>query len=263
MRDKMTAATEKFEEPTVVEIRKALDAKIPRNVIAKRDSGAGKKLDYLEGWYVIARLNEVLGQGNWEYGIKTLQLVHSGETNGKQTVHYLATVELKAMVGGHHAYFSDVGYGDGSDKYNIGKAHELAAKEAVTDAVKRCAKNLGMSLGLALYDKSQENVDDGEDEETKVQASAPRAAGVAAMGPVRGGSSETVSAPAAQDAGPSRETLNRLISEAGNVAVKQRKTTVGDLKQLMSDNYNASKKEDLTDAQAQDFLNKLKGIIGG
>lgn len=264
MKDNMTAATEKFEEPTAEETRKQLDEKIPRSVIAKRDSGAGKKLDYLEGWYVIARLNEVLGQGNWDYKINNLQLVHTGETNGKHTVHYIATVLLSAMVGGRYVQFSDVGYGDGSDKYNIGKAYELATKEAVTDAVKRCAKNLGMSLGLALYQKSQEHVDD---EEETVPASGPADTKAAAMGPVRGNKPETVSPAPAQsvigDAPQDREVLNRKIGEMANVATKQRKITMGELKTQLADVYKVSKKEELTDEQAKEFYNKLKGIIGG
>jgi DNA recombination protein Rad52 len=265
-KDNMTAATEKFEEPTTAEIRKKLDEKIPRSAVSLRDGGGPKKLSYLEGWYVIARLNEVLGQGNWEYRTQTLQLVHSGEVNGKQTVHYLATVLLAANINGNMVTFTDVGYGDGSDKYNIGKAHELAAKEAVTDAVKRCAKNLGMSLGLALYDKSQENVDDGEENEGQGNG-AGQPAKAASMGPVRGGSAQTLSAPAPQsaisEAPENRELLNKKIGEMANVATKQRKTTMGELKNLLADTYKVTKKEELTDEQAKDFYNKLKGIIGG
>jgi recombination DNA repair RAD52 pathway protein len=51
----------------------------------------------------------------------------------------------------------DRGHGHGIDRY-VGAAVESAEKEAATDALKRCAKSLGMRLGLALYDKAQEHV---------------------------------------------------------------------------------------------------------
>jgi hypothetical protein len=136
----------------------------------------------------------------------------------------------------------------------------------VTDAVKRCAKNLGMSLGLALYDKSQENVDDGEENEGQGNG-AGQPAKAASMGPVRGGSAQTVPAPTPQsaisEAPENRELLNKKIGEMANVATKQRKTTMGELKNLLADTYKVTKKEELTDEQAKDFYNKLKGIIGG
>jgi hypothetical protein len=64
--------------------------------------------------------------------------------------------------------FSDYGYGDGTDKTNPGKAHELAIKEAVTDGLKRCAKNLGPVMGLALYDKDQTDVKEAETKPVQV-----------------------------------------------------------------------------------------------
>lgn len=142
------------------DLQKQLDENIPENVIATRLQ-SGKELSYLETWYVIDRLNQVLGQGNWAYSSE-VNHVHtgkvtfqSGETN---SVHYIARVRLVVTIDNQSTEFTDVGYGDGTDKNNIGKAHELAVKEAVSDGLKRCAKNLGRSMGLALYDKTQEYV---------------------------------------------------------------------------------------------------------
>jgi recombination DNA repair RAD52 pathway protein len=47
----------------------------------------------------------------------------------------------------------DVGYGDGFGK-NYGEATELAAKEAVSDAMKRCLRMFGDPFGLVLYEKN-------------------------------------------------------------------------------------------------------------
>lgn len=155
-------------------LREKLDEKIPRDAVSSRDGGGGRSLDYLSNFYVIKRLNETLGQGNWSYRIQELTKVFEGTLKDRfdkpvNHVSYTAQVELffrGLPTDGKYdgIYFVDVGYGDGTDKANPGKAHELAVKEAVTDGVKRCAKNLGMSLGLALYDKDQEFV--AEQDET-------------------------------------------------------------------------------------------------
>lgn len=162
---------------TTEQLRTELDAKIPRDVISKREAGNGVKLDYLTGYYVIARLNEVFGQGNWDYQTEELTKVFEGQIedrygNPVNNVSYIAKISLNVKLkepkkdndefyyGGTTTTFTDYGYGDGSDKKNAGKAHELAVKEAITDGVKRCAKNLGMSMGLALYDKEQTNVEE-------------------------------------------------------------------------------------------------------
>jgi len=145
------------------ELRSRLDAKIPRSVVSVREG----KYHYLEGWFVIDRLNQVLGQGNWNYEIVKLEKTYETqiEKNGKKgrALSYLATIKLSGVLTeGRSFAFIDVGAGKGID-YGIGTdADESAAKEAVTDGVKRCAKNLGMSFGLALYDKNQTFVSDEE-----------------------------------------------------------------------------------------------------
>lgn len=159
---------------TIDEIRNALDANIPRDVISERVGGGGKKLSYLEGWYVKDRLNQIVKQGNWSYRTEELRLVVEDKESSPFAVSYVAkvTLEIRGFTTNSddqvpHRYtqvgyteFSDYGYGEGKDYKNIGAAHEKAVKEAVTDAFKRCAMNLGRSMGLALYDKEQTYVDD-------------------------------------------------------------------------------------------------------
>jgi len=145
------------------DIRKQLDANIPQDVIATRQGGGGKSLSYLETWYVIDRLNQVLGQGNWGYSSEVSKVFEGKSANSYGEVFatsYIAKVNLNVKIGEQWANFEDYGYGDGTDKSNPGKAHELAVKEAVSDGLKRAAKNLGRSMGLALYDKTQEYVGD-------------------------------------------------------------------------------------------------------
>jgi DNA recombination protein Rad52 len=261
--NEMTASTQEFESPSVSEIRKALDAKIPGNAVAEREGGGGRTLSYLEGWYVIDRLNKVLGQGNWGYDM-TYERLFDTSSDGKFEAAYIAKVSLWARFPNQasryeNTTFEDVGYGDGKDR-NRGKAHESAIKEAVTDGIKRCAKNLGMSMGLALYDKKQENVDDADTQ--GASAAAPAKAngkGTKKESPVAGAQQ----APVPEAPPETRETLNQLITEMANVLTKQRKTTVGDLKKYMSTTFNAAKKEDLNDGQAKEFYGYLRGLFGG
>lgn len=250
-----------------------LDAKIPIDVISTREGG-GRKLSYLEGWYVINRLNEVFGQGNWSYNTETMTCVFNGpvDRNGKPThwANYVAKVTL--IAGG--AVFSDFGYGDGSDSTYPGKAHELAVKEAVTDGIKRCAKNLGHSMGLALYDKSRENVDDAPTPQVESKTGAGNSKRAAA---VKSKSSEGAAidpSPAAPAAGgaPSRGTtlaakakdrndVNMLLSAvAKSVISKKLFADLPAVKAYMSAQYGTDTKEKLTDPQAVELLNYLDNL---
>ena len=148
------------------ETRKKLDEAIPQEAIEQRSGGGAKMLSYLSGAYVINRLNQVIGQGRWGYEIEKLDKVFEGEIeqySGKAfTVSYIAQVRLYTSKEDSSPWgsgsFTEVGYGDGTDKKSPGKAHELATKEAVTDALKRAAKNLGISMGLGLYFKEGQYV---------------------------------------------------------------------------------------------------------
>lgn len=201
-----------------------LDRKIPRDVISQRSGGQGRMLSYLEGHYVIDRLNKILGQGNWGYN-SHVSLLHSGLVkdrfgNDVHSVHYSASVNFVFTVpGGITNHFTDYGYGDGTDKLNPGKAHELAIKESITDGLKRCAKNLGMSMGLALYSKEQENVDDGEVEAEPTRRDSPvRAAKAPEAAPAK--PVEAASTPVEKD------KLIELIARYIKVARAQKKSEV-------------------------------------
>jgi DNA recombination protein Rad52 len=247
-----------------------LDDKIPTDVISKRDAGQGRKLDYLEGWYVIARLNEILGQGNWSYNTEEMKLVHSGEVDGKFVAHYVAKVTLAVNMDGFVAQFTDYGYGDGMDRNSPGKPHELAVKEAVTDGIKRCAKNLGHSMGLALYDKSRENVGDGETTKVKSKSGAGNPKGVEGNKPT---SIQSVSGPA-NNAAPStgetertlttpttRDEINVLITSTSRAIAASGKSDVTKIKAYMVSKYGTDKKEALTDPQAAELLAYLQALI--
>jgi recombination DNA repair RAD52 pathway protein len=157
------------------------------------------------------------------------------------------------LPGGVKTEFIDYGYGDGSDKFKIGKAHELAVKEAVTDGIKRCAKNLGMSMGLALYDKTQENVEDAAPEKPAAQAPA-RTRDITGYMPEK----KTPPAPAAT--GESLDDLVKGISANSRVVITKKLRTADQIRSEMAAKYGTDDKTKLTVEQAKELLEQLKGL---
>lgn len=208
-----------------LEIAAKLDEALDRDQVSQRQAGGGVTLDYVSGYYVIDRLNKVIGIGNWSYDVTKRDCVYQGEIEGRFHANYLSEVSLYVNLGEGTVRFTDVGYGDGMDKKNPGKAHELASKESVTDALKRCAKNLGMSMGLALYDKEQTNV------KTAPKPVAPKS------------------------------SVHEKIKALGSVAVAKRRATIDELKKLMLESFGVMETAKLTVEQANAFAEQLEELI--
>lgn len=99
---------------------------------------------------------------------------------------------------------------------------------------------------------------DDEAKEVPARRSAPAKA--AAMGPVREEPKGTVSASPAS-AAPDRAEVNKLIAKMADVAIKQRKVTLQELKDRLKEKYSVEKKEELSDAQAAEFESYLRGVV--
>jgi DNA repair and recombination protein RAD52 len=135
------------------EITPLLNAKLDPAHVKGRKQGGGQ-VQYIEGWHAIAEMNRIFGFGAWSREMLELrQLGDAREVDGKMRVDYLARVRI--TVGG--VIRDGSGFGQGIDR-DVGQAHESALKEAETDAMKRAMMTLGNPFGLALYDKSRENV---------------------------------------------------------------------------------------------------------
>ncbi len=139
-----------------------LQAKLdPKNVQPPRQFGP--KGSYIEGWHAMAEANRIFGFGEWSYTISKCQCVSERprETGKNKNpgfgVTYVATVRVVIGDIAGDVIREDVGAGHGYD-IDCGLAHESAVKEAVTDALKRALRSFGNPFGLALYDKSRENV---------------------------------------------------------------------------------------------------------
>lgn len=125
---------------------------------------AGRKLSYIEAWHAIAEANRIFGFDGWTRETQELRQLVEREHDGKYRVAYSAKVRV-VVFGGElgpegPTIREGCGYGSGIDK-DLGQAHESALKEAESDAMKRALMTFGNAFGLALYDKTQANVDDG------------------------------------------------------------------------------------------------------
>ena len=135
-----------------------LNQELDNSRIKTRNKG-NINLSYLEGFDIIETANKIFGYGNWEYSISKLESV-SSELNHNQNhiICYKAVVQIKVYDETHTTNISreDVGFGTGIAK-TLADANEGAAKEAVTDAIKRTLRSFGNQFGNSLYNKSRNN----------------------------------------------------------------------------------------------------------
>lgn len=124
---------------------------------------------HLEAWDIRRHLNRIFGFGGWSD--ETIELTCAREitsppgaiqyANGGSNKREVYTVVYRAQVrltiknpdGSPGAIFEDAAAGDAVNQPSLGDAHDLAMKSSLSQALKRCAVNLGDQFGLSLYNK--------------------------------------------------------------------------------------------------------------
>lgn len=145
-----------FSDAQKVDLAKPL---LQSNVKQRTQSGRG--LSYIESWWAISEANRIFGFDGWNRETVEIRMVAEREREiGARkepgwSVSYIGKVRV--TVGG--IVREGCGAGHGIDR-DLGQAHESALKEMESDAAKRALMTFGNQFGLALYDKSQENVED-------------------------------------------------------------------------------------------------------
>jgi DNA recombination protein Rad52 len=149
-----------FDEEQIAWLREPL----ARNHVKSRQQ-AGRTLSYIEGWVAIAEANRIFGFGGWDRETVECRCISERETmmgankdRPGWRVAYVARVRITVRAGGQAIVREGTGYGSGIDA-DEGAAHESAVKEAETDAMKRGLMTFGNPFGLALYDKTQAEVE--------------------------------------------------------------------------------------------------------
>ncbi|MBM5783265.1 MAG: hypothetical protein FJ076_00170 [Cyanobacteria bacterium K_DeepCast_35m_m1_288] len=159
----------------------ALAAPLDRAHVRQREQGRGK-VNYLEGWQLIAEANRIFGFDGWQRQTIAVRCVAQAErTIGREQrpgwgVTYTARVRVTVTAGGLPPLIREgTGAGHGIDT-DLGQAHESAIKEAETDAMKRALMTFGNPFGLALYDKQQREVSSPETRPLQAAPALPSAA---------------------------------------------------------------------------------------
>lgn len=129
--------------------------------VAKRSQG-GKQLSYLEAWDVKAHLTRIFGFGNWDSETLDSRFIDQREYQSsgekpKPMIEVIWSAKMQLTIrdgeGREICRHSETAVGNASGPANmLGEHHDNAVKQAASDALKRCAINLGSQFGLSLYD---------------------------------------------------------------------------------------------------------------
>ena len=115
---------------------------------------------HLEAWDIRRHLLRVFGWGGWDFTVVSCDLVSERSVwdekqplKGRHTIVYrvVGRLTIKDPEGTVLAVFEDGATGDASNQPSLGDAHDMALKTAMSQALKRCAMNLGDRFGLSLY----------------------------------------------------------------------------------------------------------------
>jgi hypothetical protein len=135
---------------------KALKGKLKAAHVRTREEN-GAELSYIEGWFTIAEANRIFGFDGWNRETVESVCVWQGRSGGRRVCYYTARVRVSVHAEGRILTREGSGFGGGSGD-NPGEAHEVAIKEAETDAMKRALMTFGNRFGLALYDPEKKGV---------------------------------------------------------------------------------------------------------
>lgn len=132
-----------------------------------------KDMSHLEAWDVRRHLIRIFGFGGWDFTVAGCDLVREicdenhrrrnregqeyGDPYTAWTVVYrvLGRLTIRTPDGKLLATYEDGATGDAVNQPSLGDAHDLSLKSAMSQALKRCAVNLGDQFGLSLYRDGQ------------------------------------------------------------------------------------------------------------
>lgn len=123
-----------------------LAAETPAQFVKTKPGRGGKKVQYIEGGYVVSQLNAAFSPFGWEF-----EIVEQGQTDRKNEnssegeVWVRGKLTIVDHVNGYRVSKTQYGQHPIHNKVPIGDAF----KSAGTDALKKCASMLG--IGLDIY----------------------------------------------------------------------------------------------------------------
>lgn len=128
-----------------------------RGIQPSRVGKDGKGFSHVEAYEIRAHLNRIFGIARWSLHVTTMELIFEEPTKtkaGKDAWNVVyraqATLVVRAPDGTELAHYTEWATGDSSQPTR-GDSHDMALKTAESQALKRCAVNLGDQFGLSLY----------------------------------------------------------------------------------------------------------------
>ena len=113
----------------------------------------------MEAYDIRAHLNRIFGFGNWDGEADRMELISERfyKKNNRDVMAAVYrcryTLRIRTIGGEHLATYTEWAMGDASGfaANLVGETHDFAIKTAESQALKRCAINLGDQFGLSLY----------------------------------------------------------------------------------------------------------------
>lgn len=125
----------------------------PQRIVQRKQGGSN--LSYLEGYDVKAALTRIFGFGGWSAEIlkaDVLKINPYQNADGKDQFEVMAQAHMRLHIHQLGATYAEVAISSQKGAV-VGDVADFAMKTAETDALKRCAINLGTHFGLSLYNK--------------------------------------------------------------------------------------------------------------
>lgn len=113
---------------------------------------------HIPAYDVVAHLNRMFGFGGWDKEIVSIEMVEQrNDVPGKNGWYVTYRCHMRLIIrdpdGNVVTIKEDGACGSANNLPALGDAHDFAYKNAISYALKRCAKDLGDQFGLSLYNK--------------------------------------------------------------------------------------------------------------
>jgi hypothetical protein len=183
-----------------------------------------KGMSHLAAWDVRRYLIRIFGPTGWNIETISCDLIFEKETQTKagRSAWYVgyrvqSRLTIRDGIGGYTTFFEDGAVGDATLP-TLGDAHDMAMKTALSQALKRCAMNLGDQFGLSLYNSGSTHAVVGR------SLAHPKVAEVEATEDVQGDTEMGVStvnpsAMTAQPVGKAANSVKKDKTDKGSEAV--------------------------------------------
>lgn len=134
-----------------------LDKPLLPALVAELNAGRRGDHDYIPIHVAITQANRIFGHGNWSTEIVKHGPAHNaaGEMIGYSCIARVAIPQLGVQYEGYG--FQPLATNEGKIQDTTG-SHDMAAKGAESDAIKRALRYLGDTFGNSLYEKAQERL---------------------------------------------------------------------------------------------------------